>query len=45
MIINRPWPQLKDGVFDGSAHERQAGSLLDELVWWATVLRAGRAES
>lgn len=45
VIIHRPWPHLKDGVFDGSQHERQAGSLLDELVWWSEVLRAGRAKS
>lgn len=43
VIINRPWPNINNGVFDGSAHERQANSLLDELVWWAEVLRAGRA--
>jgi NAD(P)H-dependent FMN reductase len=32
VIINRPWPQLHDGVFDGQQHARQAGALLDELV-------------
>jgi NAD(P)H-dependent FMN reductase len=45
VIINRPWPQLHDGVFDGPQHARQAGALLDELVWWADVLRAGRARA
>ena len=45
VIINRPWPNLHDGAFDGSQHERQAGALLDELVWWADVLRAGRARA
>jgi hypothetical protein len=44
VIINRPWPQLHDGVFDGQQHARQAGALLDELVWWAEVLRAGWAD-
>jgi NAD(P)H-dependent FMN reductase len=44
VIINRPWPQLHDGVFDGPQHARQAGALLDELVW-ADVLRAGRVRA
>jgi NAD(P)H-dependent FMN reductase len=45
VIINRPWPNLKDGVFDGRQYERQATGLLDELAWWAKVLRAGRADN
>jgi NAD(P)H-dependent FMN reductase len=45
VIVNRPWPQLHDGVFDGQQHARQAGALLDELVWWAEALRAGRARA
>jgi NAD(P)H-dependent FMN reductase len=32
VIINRPWPNLKDGVFDGRQYERQATGLLDELA-------------
>jgi hypothetical protein len=43
VIINRPWPNLKDGVFDGRQYAGQATAVLDELAWWAPVLRAGRA--
>ena len=43
VIINRPWPHIRDGVFDGATWERQAVGLLDELAWWAALLREGRA--
>lgn len=43
VILPRPWPLLHDGVFDGAQYERQAASLLDELAWWAGVLREARA--
>ena len=43
VIIHRPWPDITDGVFAGEPYERQAAGLLDELAWWAEVLRAGRS--
>jgi NAD(P)H-dependent FMN reductase len=42
VIISRPWPNLTDGVFDGRQYAGQATAVLDELAWWAPVLRAGR---
>jgi NAD(P)H-dependent FMN reductase len=45
VIINRPWPNIKDRVFDGAQWQRQATSLLDELAWWADLLRTGRASA
>jgi len=43
VVIHRPWPLIRDRVFDGEQYERQAAILLDELRWWSTALAAARA--
>lgn len=43
VILPRPWQSLRDGVFDGAPYARQAAGLLDDLAWWAGVLRDARA--
>ncbi len=45
VIIHRPWPNVRDGLFDGAQHERQARALLDELAWWTGVLRQARSQA
>lgn len=43
VIVNRPWPHISEGIFDGEHWEGQATRLLDDLAWWAAALRDARA--
>ena len=42
VLVHRFWEHLGEAGFVGAAHEAEATALLDELAWWAGVLKGAR---